>query len=206
MTEYTFYRPDLMELAAAYDPYSVLVTTADLMLPGPQILYANAAFTRMTGYAVHELLGRTPRVLQGPKTDRAVLDRLKRALTAGEDFIARTVNYKRDGTEFELEWIINHLRDAAGRTTHYVALQRDITGLNLAHENIQRFDAELRQAGEQLQATMHRLEDAEQRLFQRERMAALGQMTAGVVHDLRNSLVPIASFVELWRTRRSGGT
>jgi PAS domain-containing protein len=92
---HAFHRPDLMELAAAYEPYSVLVTTADLARPGPQILYTNAPFTRMTGYAVHELMGQTPRILQGPRTDRELLERMKRALRAGEDFIARTVNYKR---------------------------------------------------------------------------------------------------------------
>lgn len=197
MGSYQFYRPDLVELAAAYEQYSVIVTTAELESPGPQILYVNSAFTRMTGYSIRELLGRTPRVLQGPKTSREVLDRLKHALSAGQDFIARAVNYKRDGTEFQIEWIINHLRDASGRTTHYVALQRDITGLERAQHDLERFDAELRVAGQTLLSTVQKLEGAESRLVQRERLAALGQMAAGVVHDLRNALWPIANFVEV---------
>lgn len=103
MSNYQFYRPDLMELAASYQQHSVIVTTAELDRPGPQILYANSAFTRMTGYSIGELLGRTPRILQGPKTDREILKRLRLALQSGQDFIARAVNYKRDGTEFEIE-------------------------------------------------------------------------------------------------------
>lgn len=197
MSNYQFYRPDLMELAASYQQYSVIVTTAELDRPGPQILYANSAFTRMTGYSIGELLGRTPRILQGPKTDREILKRLRLALQSGQDFIARAVNYKRDGTEFEIEWIINHLRDSSGRTTHYVALQRDITGQERALSDLEKFDSELRVAGESLVSTMRQLEAAEQRMIQRERLAALGQMAAGVVHDLRNALTPIANYVRV---------
>ena len=195
MSIHQFFRPDLLELAAAYDDYGVLVTTAELDLPGPQILYVNSAFTRMTGYAIRDVLGKTPRILQGPKSDHAVLQQLRKSLEAGEDFIARATNYKCDGTEFQMEWIISHLRNATGQTTHYVAMQRDITGLERAHKDFERYDAELRTAGEQLIAATQKLEAAERRMIQRERAAALGQMAAGVVHDLRNALTPIASFV-----------
>lgn len=85
---YRFVRHDLLELAAAYAEFSVLITTAELSLPGPQILYVNSAFTRMTGYSVSDLLGKTPRILQGPKTDTNTLKRLREALSAGQDFIA----------------------------------------------------------------------------------------------------------------------
>lgn len=195
MSNQQFYRPELMELAAAYDPYSVIVTTAELDLPGPQIVYANSAFTRMTGYSIGELLGRTPRILQGPKTDPELLKRLRTTLNAGEDFIARTINYKRDGTEFEIEWIINHLKDSSGRTTHYVAIQRDITGQERLRNNLVHFDSELRLASESLVSRMWQLEIAERRLIQRERLAAFGQISAGVVHDLGNALAPITMFV-----------
>ncbi len=107
------------------------------------------------------------------------------------------MNYKRDGTEFEIEWIINHLRDSSGRTTHYVALQRDITGIERAKSDLERFDSELRVAGESLVSTMRQLEAAELRIIQRERLAALGQMAAGVVHDLRNALTPMANYVRV---------
>ncbi|MCA9061601.1 MAG: PAS domain S-box protein [Planctomycetaceae bacterium] len=194
---HSFVRHDLLELAASYAEYSVLVTTSELELPGPQILYVNTSFTRMTGYAVSELLGKTPRILQGPATDRKTLARLRTALAAGEDFIARAVNYKRDGTPFELEWIISPLKDSEGRTTHYIALQRDITGKQRAEHEIQRFDQELRQASAELTGTLHRLEKAEETVRQRERLFALGEVTAGVVHDIGNALTPVFSLIQL---------
>ena len=141
--KHRYIRHDLIELAAAYAEYSVFVTTAELDLPGPQILYANSAFTRMTGYSVSELLGRTPRLLQGPETDKTVLRRLREALLDGHDFIARAINYRRDGTAFELEWIISHLKDSDDRTTHYIAMQRDITGQDHAHKELSAVDDEV---------------------------------------------------------------
>ena len=48
-----------------------------------QILYANSAFERMTGYSVAEVLGKTLKILQGPLTDRSVVDRLRANLAAG---------------------------------------------------------------------------------------------------------------------------
>ncbi|MCA9083473.1 MAG: PAS domain-containing protein [Planctomycetaceae bacterium] len=197
---HSFVRQDLLELASAYAEYSVIVTTAQLDFPGPQVLYVNSQFTRMTGYAVSELLGKTPRILQGPATDRNTLKQLRATLQRGENFIARAINYKRDGSPFELEWIISHLHDSEGRTTHYIALQRDITGMQRAEHEIQQFDEELRQASRDFAGTLHRLEEAEQTIRQQERFSALGEVTAGVVHDISNALTPVFSLIQLLHT------
>ncbi|MFC6050777.1 PAS domain-containing protein, partial [Methylobacterium hispanicum] len=71
-------KADLRLLRAAVEASGegILITSAELDEPGPRIEYANPAFTIMTGYAAHEVVGRTPRLLQGPGTERAVLDRM----------------------------------------------------------------------------------------------------------------------------------
>ena len=191
------WRPDLLELAAGYAEDSVVVTTAQLDAPGPQFLYVNSAFTRMTGYSAAELLGKTPRILQGQETSREELDRLRDELSAGNDFIARVTNYRRDGSPFRMEWIISHLRNSDGETTHYVAIQRDITGRNLAEKELLARDQELRDANEQLLQTLRDLDLAERRAVYRERLAALGEMAAGVAHDLNNAFVPLTTGLEL---------
>ncbi len=124
---------------------SILVTEAELELPGPRIVYVNPAFTRITGYAPDDVIGRTPRVLQGPKTDRTVLERLRDSLGHDGTFEGETINYRKDGTEFLIQWYVVPLLDERGRTTHYLAVQRDVTeerrltaiaaGVNLA-ENL----------------------------------------------------------------------
>ncbi|MBA4147702.1 MAG: PAS domain S-box protein [Verrucomicrobia bacterium] len=114
---------------------AVVITTADLDLPGPQIIYVNEAFTRMTGYPLAEVIGKTPRLLQGPKTERAVLDRLRAQLSRGEFFEGETVNYRKDGTEFILQWEISPMRNPSGETTHFVSVQRDVTERRRAVED-----------------------------------------------------------------------
>ena len=105
-----------------------LITEARLDLPGPRIEYVNAAFTRLTGYGVEEIVGQTPRILQGPKTDRGLLGRMRADLASNGSFHGETVNYRKDGQEYVVEWRITPLRDAAGQLSKWVAIQRDVTG------------------------------------------------------------------------------
>lgn len=118
---------NLLEQAIKHDYDSILITELNLEKPGPKIVYVNDGFTRMTGYTKEEVLGKTPRILQGEKTDRHVLDRLKRRLIEGQAFFGHAVNYKKDGTEFINQWDIHPLTNKEGEITHWVSYQRDIT-------------------------------------------------------------------------------
>ncbi|WP_162596256.1 PAS domain S-box protein [Methylobacterium sp. 17Sr1-1] len=105
---------------------AVIITDAQLDRPGPHIEYVNPAFSRLTGYSADEVLGKTPRILQGPLTDRALLDRLRFDLETREAFQGSSINYRKDGTSYRLYWHITPLRNQAGELTHWVALQREI--------------------------------------------------------------------------------
>ena len=107
---------------------AVMVTTADLDAPGPAIAYVNPAFTRLTGYPPEEVIGQSPRLLQGPKTDPRVLTRLRGDLEARRFFKGEVINYRKDGSDFLLEWQIAPLLDGSGGVRFWLALQRDITG------------------------------------------------------------------------------
>lgn len=117
----------LLEDAIKSDYDSILITTLPLEKPGPKIVYVNDGFTKMTGYTREEVLGKTPRILQGEKTDRAVLDKLKKRLKEGQSFFGHTVNYRKDGTEFINQWDIHPLTNKDGEITHWVSYQHDIT-------------------------------------------------------------------------------
>ena len=118
----------LLSSAVEQSYESIVITDAELHLPGPTILFVNPAFTAMTGYTAQEVLGKTPRILQGPRTDRAVLQRLRENLEKGEPFSGEAINYRKNGTEFILEWHITPIRNDRGKIAHFVAIQRDITG------------------------------------------------------------------------------
>lgn len=117
----------LLESAIKHDYDSILITELNLDKPGPRIIYVNDGFTKMTGYSKEEVIGKTPRILQGEKTDRHVLDRLKKRLVDGHAFFGHTVNYKKDGSEFINQWDIHPLTNKEGEVTYWVSYQRDIT-------------------------------------------------------------------------------
>lgn len=132
---------NLLERAIKSDYDSIVITTLELEEPGPRIVYVNDGFTRMTGYSREEAIGKTPRILQGPKTDRAVLDTLKRRLQEGQSFFGHTVNYRKDGSEFINQWDIHPLTNNEGEITHWVSYQHDITERKRSEKKI--VDAEI---------------------------------------------------------------
>ncbi|MFO8142682.1 MAG: PAS domain-containing protein [Marinobacter sp.] len=104
---------------------SVMVTEATDDHKNAIVIYVNRAFTEMTGYEAQEVLGKTPGLLQGPDTDKAVTDRLSEDLKNNRTFHGSTVNYRKDGTPFTIEWKVSPVMDGA-KATHYVAVQRAI--------------------------------------------------------------------------------
>ena len=112
-----------LEIALDNNPSSVMLTRADAGYP---ILYVNPAFTELTGYSFDEVAGKDPGILQGPKTDQKLLERLREKLDSGETFHGKTVNYHKDGSEFIMEWKILPITDSEKRTTHFLAFQTAI--------------------------------------------------------------------------------
>ncbi len=153
---------------------SVVITDATIDLPGPRILYVNPAFTRLTGYTKDEAIGQTPRMLQGPATDRPVLDRVREALKAGEPFHGHTTNYRKDGKPFHLEWHIAPVRDAFGAITHWVSIQRDITELRRQEQLQREHQAELAHVA---------------------RLSTMGEMASGLAHELNQPLAAISNYI-----------
>lgn len=117
----------LLESVVVHANDSILITEAEpFELPGPRILYVNPAFTRITGYLPEEVLGKTPRLLQGPNTDRATLARLRTSLHNWEPAVVELLNYRKDGSEFWVELSVVPVMNQEGRYTHWIAVQRDI--------------------------------------------------------------------------------
>ena len=88
----------LLNSAVLQSRESIVITDAELDLPGPRIVFVNPAFTKMTGYSAEEVIGKTPRILQGSRTDQAVTNRLRQDLERGELFEGEAINYRKDGT------------------------------------------------------------------------------------------------------------
>ncbi len=119
----------LLEKAVSHLNDIVIITAGDAIAEpdGPKVVYANAAFTRNTGYSCDELVGKTPRMLQGPKTQRPHLDAMRKAIEAWQPHRTELINYTKSGDEIWLEIEIVPVADEKGHFTHWVSVQRDIT-------------------------------------------------------------------------------
>jgi PAS domain S-box-containing protein len=134
----------LLESAVTTTNDAVLITEAEpIDEPGPRILYVNPAFTRMTGYTLQEVLGLTPRILQGEKTDRASIERIRTALETWQPVRVDSINYRKDGTQFWVEMSIVPIADETGGFTHWVSVHRDISDRKLAEAALQQLNERL---------------------------------------------------------------
>ena len=100
---------------------SIMISRAE---EGNPVIYVNPAFTELTGYSGDEMIGKSPSILQGPKTDLSVIDRLRHDLANGRIFHGKTVNYRKDGSEFLMEWKIFPIMDENQKSSLFLAVQR----------------------------------------------------------------------------------
>ena len=111
----------LLKVLAENSFDSILIT--DTTAKG-KITYANKAFKKLTGHDPAEVIGKTPRILQGAGTDKKVIERLYAALKSGGKFEGKAINYKKDGTPFIMYWRVLPIK--VGRKIEaWIAIQRE---------------------------------------------------------------------------------
>lgn len=114
---------------------ALVITEAEpIDAPGPRMVWANKVFYERTGYSSDEVLGQSPRLLQGPLTDRATLDRIRAALQAWQPIRAEILNYRKDGSTYWNEFEITPIANEKGWFTHWVSVQRDVTARKQAED------------------------------------------------------------------------
>jgi PAS domain S-box-containing protein len=102
-----------------------------------QIEWVNEGFTRITGYVLAEVKGRTPgSFLQGPMTDPATRATMAAAIAEGSGFQVEIVNYHKTGRQYWLAVEVQPLRDPDGTITGFMAIESDITERKLAEEKL----------------------------------------------------------------------
>lgn len=111
----------LLQVLADNSFDSVLIT--DATMEG-KIIYANKAFKKLTGHDPAAVIGKSPRILQGPGTDPKVIARLSKALKTSGNFEGKAVNYKKDGTPFIMYWRVLPIK-VGKAITAWVAVQRE---------------------------------------------------------------------------------
>ena len=111
----------LLQILAENSFDSVLITDAS---SEGKIIYANKSFKKLTGHDLSEIIGKTPRILQGPGTDSKAIVRLSDAMKSGKKFEGKAINYKKDGTPFIMHWRVLPI-EVRKKITAWVAIQRE---------------------------------------------------------------------------------
>jgi len=158
----------LMESVVTNTSDAIIITEAEpFELPGPKIVYVNEAFCKMTGYEMEEVIGKTPRILQGPKTDKAAITNMSRAIKNWQKHETTLLNYKKSGEEFWINFTISPIANENGWYTHWIAIERDVTEFKVAElekkllANISKLFLEYDNLQELLQKTLRLILDAE---------------------------------------------
>ncbi|MBA6389545.1 diguanylate cyclase [Colwellia sp. BRX10-3] len=115
---------DIVELA---NDVIVVTEASSILDDGPKIVYVNKAFTELTGYTKEEVLGKTPRILQGPDTSVETTDKIRLALSQQLPVKAKILNYSKSGDEYWLDMNIVPMKSEFDDVCYFAAVERDIT-------------------------------------------------------------------------------
>ncbi len=169
ITEQRRSREAQLRLATAIEQSAESVVITDAQR---DILYANPAFERITGYSKEEVIGRHPRILRSDAHDESFYANLEESVKGGRIWSGRFIGSKKDGDYFHEDATISPVRDSSGKITNFVQLGHDVT------ERIQ----------------------LENQLFQAQKMESIGTLAGGIAHDFNNLLTVIQGYSELLLT------
>jgi PAS domain S-box-containing protein len=112
---------ELLKVLAENSFDSIVITDATAK---GKITYANKAFKKLTGHDPSEVIGKTPKILQGAGTDKKVITRLSLALKSGKKFEGKAINYKKDGTPFIMHWRVRPIK-VGKKIEAWLAIQKE---------------------------------------------------------------------------------
>ena len=158
---------------------AVLITDArSLDGSEPRIVYANAAFARMTGYALAELVDRSPCLLQGAETSPEARERIHAAIAGSVPIRIEVRTYRKDGSALWVDLALTPVMDERGRPTHWIGMQRDITASHQAEEVRIEAEAAARAASDAQHQTMAVVDERALQAASSARLYALEQERA----------------------------
>ncbi len=181
--------PLLLETAVRSTEEGVLITDTGMQIGEPMILFANDSFKRMAGFPGHDLVGRPLRMLRTTCLREKEFSLLEHRYSNSKSATMETIRRNRDGSEVFCQWHISPVRGPDGKVTHFISILMDITRLREQ-------EAAQRRSKEELIKANRQLKENQQQLIHSEKMAFLGQLAAGVAHEINNPVGYVMSNLE----------
>ncbi len=121
-------RLKLLETVITQTKDAVVITDTDTSeYPIPNIIFVNEAFSKMTGYKPKEVIGKSPIMFAGPKADMKELEKLSNAIQKYKECFIETISYKKNGSEYWVNYSMIPVTNKDGEHTHWISIQRDVT-------------------------------------------------------------------------------
>lgn len=118
----------LLETVITQSKDAVMITDIDTSKNViPNIIFVNSAFTDMTGYPADEVIGKSPEILFGKKSDILEFEKLRTAVQEYKECFVETISYKKSGEEFWINFSMIPVTDKEGEHSHWISIQRDVT-------------------------------------------------------------------------------
>ncbi len=162
--------------AVEQNPASIVITDIDGIIE-----YVNPKFCAVTGYSRQEAIGQNPRVLKSGEMSPEGYRELWETILAGREWRGEFHNRKKSGELFWEAASISPIRDADGKVTHFIAVKEDVTERKM-------LETQLKQEKEQLEQAYADLKTLQSQLLQQEKMSSIGQLAAGVAHEINNPM------------------
>jgi len=141
----------LLETVITQTKDAVMITDIDTSVNIiPNIIFVNSAFTDMTGYKANEVIGKSPIMFFGQKSDILEFDKLKTAIQEYKECFIETLSYKKNGEEFWVNFSMIPVTNKDGEHSHWISIQRDVTEEKIKEKEREQLIRELTQNNKDL--------------------------------------------------------
>jgi PAS domain S-box-containing protein len=168
-----------------------------------KIVWCNHAFTEMSGYSNEEIIGQNPRILKSGLHNEQFYENLWITINDGKIWNGEIVNCRKDGRLYTEEMTITPVKNRTGQIEHFIAIKRDVTERKRLQQNLEQANLALEANGRKLERTLlemaaknKQLQEAQNQLIQSEKLAAIGVLSSGIAHEIKNPLAIISLSIE----------
>lgn len=178
----SFYK---LEQAINNSPLSIVITDIS-----GNIEYVNPKFTDITGYSSYEAIGNNPRILKSGHQGEEFYRNLWNTITRGDTWEGEFLNRTKHGELFWEYARISPIYDNQKNIVGFIGLKEDLSKIKMLEESVKEHNFELLNM-------IREIKDKQPNLIQNEKLKSLGNLAAGIAHEINNPISYVRNNIKL---------